>query len=118
MMTHCIDGLTDHRVYGEQDRRVKPGKRIFLKGLLPALLIGVIAGFTSAANSSETNKRTDAPSSFQGALDDQKILWQNWDDAKRQEFWFTEQGSQIIPYYWALALEMPKGDKKFLGRRT
>lgn len=110
-MTQRNEGLTDHRIFGERDRRVMPSKRLFLKGLLPAFLIGVLAGFTSPAHSSE--KRTDKPTAFLGALGDQEILWQNSDDDKRQKFWFTEQGSQIIPYDWFLFLELPTSTELF-----
>jgi hypothetical protein len=32
---------------------------------------------------------------------------QNWNEAAKQKFWFTTQGSQIMPYKWFLALEVP-----------
>ena len=86
MMTQRNDGLADHRVHDERERRVMPSKRLFLKGLFPAFLIGVLAGFTSPADSSES--RTDKPTAFLGALNDegtpveQVVLWQNWDDGQ------------------------------------
>ena len=122
MMTQRNDGLADHRVHDERERRVMPSKRLFLKGLLPAFLIGVLAGFTSPADSSES--RTDKPTAFLGALDDvgtpgeQVILWQNWDDDKRQKFWFTPQGSQIIPYDWFLSLELPNSEALFFEKEN
>lgn len=97
---------------------ILPGKGLFLKGLLPALLIGVLVGCESPTDI-PTERRTDSPKSFLGALDDvgtpgeQVILWQNWDDDKRQEFWFTPQGSQIIPYDWVSALEQPDSKNLF-----
>ncbi len=112
-MMQRIEGLRDHRVHGERDRRVMPSKRLFLKGLLPAFLIGVLAGISSPADSAETEKRTDKPTTFLGALGEQEILWQNWDDDKRQKFWFTPQGSQIIPYDWFLSLELPNSTELF-----
>jgi hypothetical protein len=63
--------------------------------------------------------RTDSPGAFLGAIDNvgtsgkQLILWQNWNDEKRQKFWFTPQGSQIIPYDWVAALEQPESQKLF-----
>ncbi len=120
-MTQCNSGLTDHRVHGERDRRVMPGKRLFLKGLLLAFLIGVLAGYASLADSAEGRK--DEPTTFLGALDvgtadEQLILWQNWNEDQRQEFWYTAQGSQIIPYGWALILEMSNSEEKFLGKEN
>jgi len=32
-------------------------------------------------------------------------LRQNWDQKSAERFWFTSQGSQIMPYDWFLALE-------------
>ena len=32
-------------------------------------------------------------------------LEQNWDHATRMEWWFTSQGSRLVPYDWYLALE-------------
>jgi cytochrome c5 len=32
-------------------------------------------------------------------------LEQGWTEAQQQEFWFTSQGSQVVPYDWFLALE-------------
>lgn len=40
-------------------------------------------------------------------------LNQGWDAKTRQEFYFTTQGSQIIPYEWFLVLEQPENDKLF-----
>ena len=40
-------------------------------------------------------------------------LDQGWDDQTRQDFWFTTQGSQIIPYAYFLALEQASSTAKF-----
>ena len=32
-------------------------------------------------------------------------LEQGWSEAQQQQFWFTSQGSQVVPYDWFLALE-------------
>ena len=37
------------------------------------------------------------------------ILDQGWDDDTVQKFWFTGQGSELIPRDWLLALERPNG---------
>lgn len=122
MMQERNDGLRNHRVHSERHRRVMPSKRLWLKGLLSALLIGVLAGCESPTDSSKD--RTDDPTSFPGALDgvgtpgEQVILWQNWDDDKRQQFWFTPQGSQIIPYDWFLSLELPNSEELFFEKEN
>ena len=38
---------------------------------------------------------------------------QNWNCRERQEFWFIDQGSQIIPYIWFLHLEQAGSTAKF-----
>jgi cytochrome c5 len=40
-------------------------------------------------------------------------LEQNWSPAQSVAFYFTEQGSQIIPYDWFLALEQPDSTTPF-----
>ena len=40
-------------------------------------------------------------------------LQQNWSPAQSVQFYFTEQGSQIIPYNWFLALEQPDSAAPF-----
>lgn len=40
-------------------------------------------------------------------------LEQNWTDAERNQFYFTPQGSYLIPYKWFLALEEVKNPKAF-----
>ena len=51
--------------------------------------------------------------SFDGAFDGELIVPQNWNCQDRQEFWFTDQGSQIIPYVWFLHLEQARSEAKF-----
>jgi cytochrome c1 len=50
----------------------------------------------------------------------QTWLPQNWTDARRQQVYTTAQGSKLIPYEWALALERPNDETLFFadnGRR-
>ena len=39
-----------------------------------------------------------------------KFLEQNWNYATRMEWWYTSQGSRVIPYEWFLALELPDSE--------
>ena len=50
---------------------------------------------------------------FDGAFDGEVVVPQNWDCDERQEFWFTDQGSQILPYDWFLHLEQVDSEAKF-----
>jgi hypothetical protein len=45
------------------------------------------------------------PGTFEGAIDDQVTVCQGWDAEQQQAFWFTAQGSNIMPYAWFLNLE-------------
>ncbi len=42
-----------------------------------------------------------------------KFLDQGWDSEQREEFYFTPQGSQLIPFEWFLQLEQAGSDKPF-----
>src|ERR1044071_3269194 len=46
------------------------------------------------------------------AAQDAIYLEQNWSPQRREEFYFTPQGSRLMPYDWFLALE--RGDDKEL----
>lgn len=38
-------------------------------------------------------------------------LDQHWDHATRMQWWYTSQGSRILPYAWFLALEQPANEQ-------
>src|SRR4051812_41895022 len=40
-------------------------------------------------------------------------LSQNWSYAEAKEFWFTPQGSMLVPYSWFLNLEQAGSETKF-----
>lgn len=40
-----------------------------------------------------------------GSIPEREYLDQNWNEVTRKNFWFTSQGSQIIPYKWFVYLE-------------
>lgn len=48
-----------------------------------------------------------------GKKDNTVYLDQGWTDAERNQFYFTPQGSYLIPYTWYLALEQPDSKKQF-----
>jgi hypothetical protein len=50
---------------------------------------------------------------FDGAIAGEVVVPQNWNCRDRQEFRFTDQGSQIIPYVWFLHLEQAGSTAKF-----
>jgi hypothetical protein len=60
----------------------------------PMLLLGVLLGcWTAVAGAAEVT-----------------YLDQGWDEKLRQQFYFTPQGSRMIPVRWFMALETEKGD--------
>ena len=48
-----------------------------------------------------------------GAVPTRKELAQNWSDAVRSGFWWTSQGSRIMPYNWFAWLEQPGNEQLF-----
>ncbi len=42
-------------------------------------------------------------------------LDQGWSPERRSEFYYTPQGSRLLPYAWMLALEEPENDQPFLN---
>jgi processive rubber oxygenase RoxA-like protein len=54
-------------------------------------------GFTCAANAAPQQKGSCAPPN----------LDQGWSYETAQKFWFTSQGSRMMPYAWFMALEAP-----------
>ena len=78
------------------------------KGLF--VLAGV-AGFLGLAAA------TDAIMSRRQAVEQAgppKVLDQGWSDSLREQFYYTSQGSQLLPYAFLRALEQPLSDKPFL----
>ncbi len=47
---------------------------------------------------------------------DVEFLEQNWDDATRQFFYTTTQGSRLLPYDWFMALEQADSTESFSGK--
>ena len=68
-------------------------------------LAAVAATTLFVAAPSQSNAQSCTPQSFEGAWNGEVTLCQNWDAEEQQRFWFTAQGSLIIPYDWFLFLE-------------
>ena len=94
------------------DRRPKGkrGDKAMKRALIAAAaLAGIaVAGHPHASIAQDCNA-----GSFEGAFAGEVVVPQNWNCRERQEFWFTDQGSQIIPYVWFLPLEQAAGTAKF-----
>ena len=75
-----------------------------------AILFGTLAaGYSSSASAQDCQAGT-----FDGAIGNEVVIPQNWNCGERQEFWFTDQGSQIIPYAWFVHLEQAASTAKFI----
>ncbi|MEZ5933837.1 MAG: di-heme-cytochrome C peroxidase [Alphaproteobacteria bacterium] len=71
--------------------------------------------FASWATVSERARAADCDGGdYDGAYAGDVLLPQNWNCAERQAFWFTDQGSEIIPYSWFLHLEQADSSEKFI----
>lgn len=88
--------------------------------ILPALLLGlfsVACNQTSVATENETTTtKTEEP-----AEDPVEEVWtyldQGWSSTERDSFWFTSQGSRMMPYDWLTALEAPTEEAPYFTPR-
>ena len=85
---------------------MKPARE-FKIGMIGVMLAGTLASNVTRAES-EDHDKADAKHN-----DNPVYLDQGWTDAERNQFYFTPQGSYLIPYTWFLALEQPNNAKPF-----
>ncbi len=71
----------------------------FVMAVVGVMLAGALTSPAVVADSEENDKLV--------------YLEQGWTDAERNQFYFTPQGSYLIPYAWFLALEQPHNTKSF-----
>lgn len=72
------------------------------------LFAGMYLGLSSVSVADECR-----PNTFDGAFNGEVTLCQNWNWDQQQEFWFTPQGSRLIPYNWFLALQRSDSNERF-----
>jgi mono/diheme cytochrome c family protein len=58
---------------------------------------------------STISEKKASPSDYTTKLPE--FLDQNWDHETRMEWWYTSQGSRLLPYDWFFALEQPNSKK-------
>ena len=73
--------------------------RKFGVAVVGVMLAGTLASTVASAESEDNDKPV--------------YLEQGWTDTERNQFYFTPQGSYLIPYTWFLALEQPYSAKRF-----
>ncbi|WAK02931.1 di-heme-cytochrome C peroxidase [Methylobacter sp. YRD-M1] len=81
----------------------------FKIGLFAALLSGL--GQTGVSVAAVENAGRDNSHNLNAPF----YLNQNWNDEERHSFYFTPQGSYLLPYEWFLALEQPDNDELFIN---
>jgi len=74
----------------------------------PVLALAVL--LAAGCGDSARREHTDAAKPCAAVALDQK-----WSKETADHFWWTSQGSQIVPYGWFLALEMPNSQELFSG---
>ncbi|MBX9637754.1 MAG: hypothetical protein K2Q45_09425 [Nitrosomonas sp.] len=84
-----------------------------MKNLKPLILslISLIAGLNLIQNSFANSSVSNVPED--GVIPQRVELDQGWDKEIRQLFWFTSQGSRIIPYNWFMWLEQANNNNLF-----
>src|SRR5688572_7597132 len=89
------------------------------KGAVLIVAIGTVAfgwlAFDASANSSDLEARLGACQA-PTAKPEWHALEQGWTDEQEQRYWYTSQGSQVLPYDWFMALEQPHAKAPFHDR--
>ena len=83
-----------------------------MKKLALALLGAGLAGCTDPVFVNTVDGACDT-GTFVGAFDTEVLVPQNLTCQERQEYWYTDQGSQIVPYAWFLHLEQAGSTARF-----
>src|SRR6266513_265513 len=86
----------------------RSGVEIPMKSRRVLALVALL--FATGCGDSAKNEYGDASTPYAAAALDQK-----WSKKTAEHFWWTSQGSQIVPYDWFLALEMPDSQELFSG---
>ncbi len=77
-------------------------------------LMGILLWGAFPTSATEAGKKADCDTpAFPGAFECQVTVDQGWESKQQQAFWFTGQGSNIIPYSWFLNLEQANSAKLF-----
>jgi hypothetical protein len=85
-----------------------------LLGLLTLACVATIVGSSADEHGSMSPLGAAAPPApISPAPVTVVSLDQGWDDQTREQFWFTTQGSQILPYAYFLALEQASSTEPF-----
>jgi mono/diheme cytochrome c family protein len=95
-------------------------KRLARVALLLVIAFGVTAcgsdddGAAPAPTAPPGEEQTPTPVPTATPTVNVVSLDQGWDDQTRQNFWFTTQGSEVVPYDYFLALEQAANTQRFV----
>ncbi len=94
-------------------------RAVFLKLLAVAAFIAVTGcSYDVDINGNDLDPDLTATSDYDGIRKAPDFEWyeiaQGWNDEIRKAYWFTPQGSALIPYDWFVNLEMP--ERNCVGR--
>lgn len=79
--------------------------------LLAVLSIALAGRCKSNPSATAPLQRAQSPQPVAGLSANSLSLDQGWDSDTVQKFWFTGQGSEMIPRAWMRALERPNGER-------
>jgi hypothetical protein len=82
-------------------------RRSAVTGALTAALLLATVGSSISGSAMAATAGGSAPAV--------QLLDQNWAPADRDAFYWTSQGSQIMPYAWMMALELPNSQTLFMA---
>ncbi|XOF34329.1 MAG: di-heme-cytochrome C peroxidase [Candidatus Electrothrix sp. YB6] len=94
--------LKESRRIGRSGKIIR--QRIRLKSLTASIII-VMALTVSGNPAAASNHSSESP--------DIKFLDQGWNPEIRESFYYTPQGSRLMPYKWFMALEQAGSTKRF-----
>lgn len=83
--------------------------RIHRAGALSAACLALVLGNCAAPKEPPIQEGAPVPNTAGRVVN----LAQNWSEEQQQWFWFTSQGSRILPYDWYLALEQAGNTELF-----
>src|SRR5262245_61951168 len=102
--------------------RLRTSRSLTIAALMPALLLAGCSGEadrtpggqggskTAATPGGKSGRGSSEPAPVGKRYSGHDAVWleQGWTNDERQDFYFTAQGSELLPYDWFLVLEMPK----------
>ncbi len=103
------------------DRPLLIGRRLAFAAMLSSLAVfACLVPPTLASDPPGEDRNADAvgPDPLGETVTSVRYLKQHWSPEDSQRFYFTSQGSQLLPYKWFLVLESPTSETPFRAREN